>query len=386
MNGIDKSLKKLDIERAKEFSLGKKMSNYIWVHKNYIEEILPVDISFFKESLDFDVVRINTKNLNEISFIKVEDFDKQNEPIIQKSYTVKDINQPEEIKVLESGNNPLIYHHKWLMVKDDYTGFDVAESKIRSLVWKKELGINKEISSQIGRLNFWNQWLLENKIEEKIELEKLNISTKKDYDTSLWIFSKNNDLIMNQSIKSEKTSKKAKNGVPYTATLVDKLNLWKPNTKHLDIGCGVYFYKDEYKFKSFLESKGIQAFGFDPYNQSFEVNKNTVLNCQNKQCDSVSINNVLNTIKENDVIKHILLQAKNALKSDGRLFVLIHEGDRKSIETPTRDGWQKNKPTKEYLELVKEVFPNCIVKENMIIASPSLTLELLPKSKKNTLK
>jgi hypothetical protein len=48
--------------------------------------------------------------------------------------------------------DPYIYHHKWLFVKDDYSEFDVEESKRRSLAWLVLDGIDKK---RIGRLSYW---------------------------------------------------------------------------------------------------------------------------------------------------------------------------------------------------------------------------------------
>ncbi len=51
-------------------------------------------------------------------------------------------------------SDPYIYHHKWLFVPDDYTGFNVAESKARSEQWIALSGVDR---SRIGRLSFWEQ-------------------------------------------------------------------------------------------------------------------------------------------------------------------------------------------------------------------------------------
>ena len=67
-------------------------------------------------------------------------------------------------KIQESPKNPLIYHHKWLFVKDDYKGFNVDESKQRSIDWKTKLGVDRVLTSKIGRLSFWNNWLNENNL------------------------------------------------------------------------------------------------------------------------------------------------------------------------------------------------------------------------------
>ena len=53
---------------------------------------------------------------------------------------------------------PQIYHHKWLFVKDDYKGFDVEESKKRSIKW---LSVSDKINmSKIGYKNYWENEVL----------------------------------------------------------------------------------------------------------------------------------------------------------------------------------------------------------------------------------
>jgi len=54
-------------------------------------------------------------------------------------------------------SDPYIYHHKWLFVADDYGGFDVDESKRRSLAWMSLPDIDK---SRIGRKSYWEDHVL----------------------------------------------------------------------------------------------------------------------------------------------------------------------------------------------------------------------------------
>lgn len=170
---IDLELKKLKLNRDSKYGVGKKMGNQLWFHKNYILCVLSGEEYFrYKDELPFDfnysILRWNEKE-QELAFIECEDFDKSNEPIVgrvmrvkknEDSYSLQDVKTPP--------SNPLIYHHKWLFVKDGYIGFNVKESKERSLVWKTRLGVNKNISSKIGRLDFWDQWLKQENLTERV--------------------------------------------------------------------------------------------------------------------------------------------------------------------------------------------------------------------------
>ena len=48
--------------------------------------------------------------------------------------------------------DPYIYHHKWLFVTDDYSGFNVEASKERSRLWLGLDGVDKKRS---GRKSYW---------------------------------------------------------------------------------------------------------------------------------------------------------------------------------------------------------------------------------------
>ena len=53
--------------------------------------------------------------------------------------------------------DPYIYHHKWLFVDDDYRGFNVEESKVRSQHW---IGLGDVDRSRIGRESYWNEQVI----------------------------------------------------------------------------------------------------------------------------------------------------------------------------------------------------------------------------------
>ena len=52
------------------------------------------------------------------------DFDTSYFPIVKASFKVNSDNTFPKAQPRKSKDNPPIYHHRWLFVKDDYTGFD----------------------------------------------------------------------------------------------------------------------------------------------------------------------------------------------------------------------------------------------------------------------
>lgn len=121
------------------------------------------------------VVRFNTKNDNDISIMEVKNFDIEREPIIGDSYKIDlDTNS---VTLTKEKNNPYIYHHKWMFVSDNYKGFNVEESKLWSVKWKKALPQGRKTTSSIGYLKQWNNFLNEYglEIDEKNDNKYLDV-------------------------------------------------------------------------------------------------------------------------------------------------------------------------------------------------------------------
>jgi hypothetical protein len=137
----------------------------------------------------------------------------------------------------------------------------------------------------------------------------------------------------------------------------------------LDLGCG---HKND-AFQLAIENLQLSYYGLDPFHQTQAENKRVITKIQNGGADIVTINNVLNTIKEERVWLDILSQARNALSAKGLLIVQIYEGDLNAQEKregkkrqslmpiQTRDGWQNRYTTERYLTLCQEIFPRASV-------------------------
>ncbi len=163
---LEENLSKLKIKRPYSRTniegIGKMLGRNIWVHVSAIHT-LPSDVNVkqlidkYDSIINPSIVRYD--HLSKcVALIECNDFDLIDEPTVGNSLLIK---SGGETTLTKQGKNPLIYHHKWLMVSVDYKGFDIASSMKRSLLWKSLLGTNAALSSRIGRKSFWEQWTKE---------------------------------------------------------------------------------------------------------------------------------------------------------------------------------------------------------------------------------
>lgn len=138
--------------RSREFGIGKEMVGSVYLHRDY-EDRLGQCVVLAKRHIvadfDYTVVKFNRKTRS-VSFIESPDFDTSPEPIVGDLWTIA---ADGSAKLRRRLADPYIYHHKWLMVAEDYTGFDVAQSRDRSCCWMSIDGVD---TTRIGRLRFWS--------------------------------------------------------------------------------------------------------------------------------------------------------------------------------------------------------------------------------------
>tara|TARA_R100000808_G_scaffold7872_1_gene22614 strand:- start:290 stop:5101 length:4812 start_codon:yes stop_codon:yes gene_type:complete len=201
--------------------------------------------------------------------------------------------------------------------------------------------------------------------DDKVKLDDMdegNIYADDDYgvaptENPLWDV----DDAPKQQYTSEKTSI---NQSKPTALVNSKGIKWEKDTVNLDIGGGKHP-----KTTESLARKGVTNHIYDPFNRTRSQNKAAIRSAGDGQSDTVTISNTLNVIKEPEVRTRILRQAENALKEDGKVYILIHEGDKSALGKETPKGWQNNRKANTYLEEVQEIFPNATRKGNVITAS-----------------
>lgn len=139
-------------KRSKQFGVGKEIGGNVYVHRQYesvLGERVQTAKSLIPADFSYTVVKLNLATQG-VTFVFSPDFDAADEPIVGRHILARDDGTTLERKQLE---DPYIYHHKWLMVRDDYSDFDVAESKRRSKLWLSLTDVDK---SRIGRKSYWN--------------------------------------------------------------------------------------------------------------------------------------------------------------------------------------------------------------------------------------
>ena len=160
---------KIDKRGGGKYPVGKKMGNQNYVHKQYVQD-MPYSKAVQKaeqslpKGFDYQVVKYDNKT-GDVSFIKSADFDTATEPHIDGFFNVKPDGKVNQ-KNYSKGKRP-IYHHKWQMVDDNYSGFDVNESKGRSKFWADEVGKGREQTpeykgtvydqNRYGQESVWNE-------------------------------------------------------------------------------------------------------------------------------------------------------------------------------------------------------------------------------------
>ena len=135
--------------------VGKYIGGCLYVHRQY-EGVIP-GLEDIKKNVGgvggYNLVKYNTET-GVVTFICCNGFDTDPEPTLGNSILVK----PDgSYHFFIPHEDPWIYHHKWLMVRDDYQGFNVAESKKRSEAWLALEDIDK---SRIGKLSYWTSYVL----------------------------------------------------------------------------------------------------------------------------------------------------------------------------------------------------------------------------------
>jgi len=152
--------------------------------------------------------------------------------------------------------------------------------------------------------------------------------------------------------------------IPAGFKIIDKYFGWKPNTVNFDIGGGKYNL-----FTEKLKEKNVTNLVFDPYNRTDEHNNSVLSIVRRFGVDSVTVFNVLNVIKEYEVQINVLNLALETLKSGGYVFVRSTYMNPKKVSSETKSGtFQHYLTMKDYLELVKIVFPNAELKYGIIYA------------------
>jgi len=136
-------------------NVGKCIGGCLYFHKEYAEKLY-MDISNLIRDVtpDFNIIKLSLSTAD-ITLLNSPDFDTSPEPSILEYWHYSSNSDQWKYHRYSEGDNAPIYHHKWMFVMDDYSGFDVEESKQRS-AWIESLPI-KHLS--IGYQRQWKEIL-----------------------------------------------------------------------------------------------------------------------------------------------------------------------------------------------------------------------------------
>lgn len=146
---------------------------------------------------------------------------------------------------------------------------------------------------------------------------------------------------------------------------------WAAGTRNLDIGAGKYHEN----VTAFLRDNGVESWPFDPFSLTREENLEAIRNAHSGQCNTVTVTNCVNVIKDPFDREILFLRVYDALKPGGVGFFQFHEGDRSGqgrVSQMSKDGkplaWQENRKTRDYLRDIEGIFHEIVVRGNVITA------------------
>lgn len=149
-----------------------------------------------------------------------------------------------------------------------------------------------------------------------------------------------------------------------------KMVSFEPGTTNIDYGGGRFDNVADY-----LTQYDVINLVYDPYNRTPEHNKEVIKTLRRAGgADTATCSNVLNVIKEPEVRKNVLENISKIVKPGGKVYITVYEGSGKGDEGPTKAGYQLNRRTADYLDEIREVFPDANRKGKLIVATNSRTV------------
>jgi hypothetical protein len=141
--------------------------------------------------------------------------------------------------------------------------------------------------------------------------------------------------------------------------------LFERGSINIDIGGGKYETATD-----FMHAKGVHNFVYDPFNRSEEHNERVWdLVVADSFADTATLSNVLNVIQLKRDRIGCLMTAAQALREDGVCFITVYEGNRSGKGKKTSKGFQLNRPVRDYVSEVEEVFRDVEVMRGGIIVA-----------------
>lgn len=174
-----------------------------------------------------------------------------------------------------------------------------------------------------------------------------------------------------KEIGQEFTSENTSINVTKVPAVFKLVKGWQPGTVNLDYGGGRADTAAEY-----LAPLDVINLVYDPFNRTADHNKEVIrLIREHGGADTATCSNVLNVIKEPEVRLNVLENIKKLIKPDGEVYITVYEGSGKGDEGPTKAGYQLNRRTADYLDEIRQVFPDAKRKGKLIIAHPGQVVQ-----------
>ena len=163
--------------KREDHGIGKVIKKDKWVHFSALDAITDDEqhlvhkaITFLPAPLSQDTDIIVKVNIEEsyVVFAESPDWNTASEPAQGRWERITELETSHpEYSSRRMQDNPMIYHHKWMFVKDDYQGFNVKESMEWSETWKNSEVVKKLVAApstrfyrRIGRQQYWHDMVL----------------------------------------------------------------------------------------------------------------------------------------------------------------------------------------------------------------------------------
>ncbi len=114
---------------------------------------------------------------------------------------------------------------------------------------------------------------------------------------------------------------------------------------------------------------------YNPFNRDIAHNQEAIGLIQDGQCQTVTVANVLNIVRESHLRARVIQQAVDALTPDGTAYFGIYEGDGSGIGKVTQyvkgvpTVWQENRRTEDYLSEIAPFFQQVTRRRNVITST-----------------
>jgi poly(A) polymerase len=221
--------------------VGKQIGNSLYVHKLYADEVIPNGILRKAEDIltrsnpdfNYNSIMFDPKR-GIVRFDEAPDFDTAQEPHVGEYIVIfpNGSHQPRK------GYSNSIWHHKWLWVKDDYTGFDVDKSKEWSRLWLSKLnepakGTDLTWRSQLRKYGLNEQLIMEDRAKPKdLEAFLKEMIKGSEWEGKIFLVGGfvRDELLGKEPKDADIVVGKFQGGVEFTTWLGKKLGIYKEKT------------------------------------------------------------------------------------------------------------------------------------------------------------